>query len=116
MAKRKKSKKKISFATVERSSEESSERTVDDFLIALQKTLSRVSRESAKVPSEQARSLITGNVAFDVDLKCSLGAGQKLMLNDETGAPLRLSGQLSSDIGIEFLEDADAEAPPEETS
>ena len=40
------------------------ELTVDRFLIALQKTLSRVSRDSSAVPEEQARSLIVGNVRF----------------------------------------------------
>lgn len=74
--------------------------TLDRFLIALQKTLSRVSRDSAHVPADQARALIVGNVTFDVDLRCDLRDDGKLALESEGAVGLRLSGKIATDLGI----------------
>jgi len=89
--------------------------TVDAFLVALQKTLSRVSRDSANVPAEQARSLIVGNVAFDVALKCEL-VPESLHLTlrtDGGGFPLNLSGQIATDVAMEIPEDSPPQDQPD---
>ena len=86
--------------------------TVDRFLVALQKTLSRVSRDSATVSPDQARALIVGNVRFEVDLRCALREDEKLELRESGGFPLHLGGSIASDVGIELLEEtSDAEKP-----
>lgn len=81
--------------------------TVDRMLIALQKTLSRVSRDSADVPEGQARSIITGNVSFELEVKCSLISGEKLLLDEERGRPLKLTGQIAADVGVQLSEEGD---------
>ena len=84
------------------------EPTVDQFLLALQKTLSRVSRASANVPAGQARSLIVGSVSFDVTLRCSLNVKEdRLMLMSEGGDPLKLAGQISADVGVKLDKEAE---------
>lgn len=81
--------------------------TVDRMLIALQKTLSRVSRDSAKVPEGQARAIITGNVSFELEVKCSLTSGEKLLLDEERGRPLKLTGQIAADVGVQLVEEGE---------
>lgn len=94
--------------------------TVDRFLVALQKTLSRVSRDSAEVPPDQARALIVGEVSFGVELRVRLRDDEKLELDEEAGVPLQLSGRITSDVRVELLEEsADAnrpQAPPKKSS
>ena len=82
--------------------------SVDEFLLALQKTLSRVSRDSAQVPTGQARSLIVGSVAFEVTLRCSLDVRQdRLLLTDEGGESLKLAGQIAADVGVKLDKEVD---------
>jgi len=83
------------------------DKTVDRMLIALQKTLSRVSRDSADVPEDQARALIVGSVSFELHVQCELGVGEKLMLSEDKGNPLTLTGQITSDVGVRLDKEAD---------
>lgn len=74
--------------------------TLDGLLLALQKTLSRVSRDSASVPADQARALIVGPVSFDLSVRCRFAQPDELVLDSQDGWPLRLSGQISPDVGV----------------
>ena len=109
MAKKRKtrSSKQSKAKNIQTQPAEGDEPTVDRMLIALQKTLSRVSRDSASVPEGQARALITGSVQFELEVKCSLIEGEKLLLDEERGRPLKLSGQIAADIGVELTEGVD---------
>jgi len=83
--------------------------TVDRILLALQKSLSRVNRDSATVPHDQARSLITGDVDFRLSCRCDLKSGDKLVLNAAGEITLDLSGHINIDLGtIRLDEDKDA--------
>ena len=77
--------------------------TVDRLLVALQKTLSRVSRDSASVPEGKARSLIVGNVDFSVDLQCELEEGEQLRMDPEGSVYLQLSGRLATDHDVQAV-------------
>lgn len=78
--------------------------TLERFLLALQKTLSRVSRDSAAVPAGQARALISGPVAFDAELRCELDGEDRLGVSREGAVLLRLSGRVATDVGVRLLE------------
>lgn len=73
--------------------------SVDQLLIALQKTFSRVSRDSAGLAKDDARALIAGPVEFELMLGCEL-TGDRLQVC-EGGMPLRLKGRVLPDLGIE---------------
>ncbi len=89
--------------------------TLDALLLALQKTLSRVNKASAKVPEGQARSLIVGDVGFSLSCKCNLTSGDKVSLDNDGLITLSLSGHINTDIGVVRLEeDADATPSPEQ--
>jgi len=79
--------------------------TLDNLLIALQKTLSRVNRASSGVGAKQARSLIVGDVDFNLTCKCDLANDDKLVLNDVGNIALNLSGHINTDIGVVRLEE-----------
>jgi hypothetical protein len=79
--------------------------TVDQFLVALQKTFSRVSRDSAEIPEGDARALIMGPVEFEVSVPCALD-GDRLMLMSTGGTALRLKGTISPDLGVELDEES----------
>lgn len=77
--------------------------TVDRFLIAVQKSLSRVSRDTGRHQRQRpdgAHAIITGNVEFEVTLECALAEDERLVLVDSGGRPLRLKGNVSVDVGI----------------
>ncbi|MEO0796253.1 MAG: hypothetical protein AAFX93_13880 [Verrucomicrobiota bacterium] len=85
--------------------------SVDTFLVALQKSLSRVSRDSADVGPNQARALIAGSVAFDVSLRCNLEPlSEKLYLTESNeGYSLKLVGSINTDLDIEVYDSAGEE-------
>lgn len=80
--------------------------SVDQLLIALQKTFSRVSRDSAGLAKDDARALIAGPVEFELMLGCSL-TGDRLHVCEGGGMPLRLKGRVLPDLGIEVANEAD---------
>lgn len=73
------------------------EQTLDNLLIALQKSISRVNQLSATVPDNKARAMITGNIDFELGCRCRLIQGDKLELTDD-GIEVCLSGQINPDI------------------
>lgn len=85
------------------SSQPSPEVTLDDLLVNIQKSLSRVSARSASIPEEQARSLIHGDVNFSIDLKVD-GEGDKVIVRKDGQVNLSMSGRISTDIRNEEYE------------
>jgi len=58
--------------------------TLDDLLINIQKSLSRVSNRSSEIPEDQARALIYGDVDFSIELQVE-GDDDKVIVNKEGG-------------------------------
>lgn len=73
--------------------------TLEAVLIALQKTFSRVSAQSAEVPEEQARALVTGPVQFSFSLKLD-PQGDSLHLSPRGNIEMNLSGTIDTDVRI----------------
>ena len=88
-----------------KSATEQQSETLEHLLLALQKTLSRVNRESSNVAEGKPRSLIVGDVDFNLSCRCNLASGDKLELNDKGGITLDLSGHINTDIGVVRLEE-----------
>lgn len=74
--------------------------TVDDVLVALQKTFSRVSARSASVGAGAARALVTGNVQFDISIPVAFDGDSQLIVAPAGGQPLRLNGQIATDVRV----------------
>jgi hypothetical protein len=76
--------------------------TLDAALIALQKTFSRVSQESAKVPDDHARALISGKVAFHLSLKVGLDPqkSDQFLIQSGGGIELKLDGTIEPDVRV----------------
>lgn len=79
--------------------------TLDDLLIALQKSISRVNRRSVDVPEGDARAIITGNLRFSLALRLSHGDEDKLYLDDQGGVECSINGAIDPDIGAVILEE-----------
>jgi hypothetical protein len=71
--------------------------SLDDVLVALQKSFSRVSSRTADVGPEEARAMISGQVAFAISLKVRY-EGDYLLPDDKGSLDLNLSGTLETDI------------------
>ncbi|HEX6746538.1 MAG TPA: hypothetical protein VF092_04525 [Longimicrobium sp.] len=71
--------------------------TLDDVLVALQKSFSRVSARSADLPADAARALVVGKVNFDIGLKTNIIA-DRLVVNAGGAIELKLSGTIQQDI------------------
>ncbi|WP_019617198.1 hypothetical protein [Psychromonas ossibalaenae] len=77
--------------------------SLDDLLVNLQKSLSRVSARSGDVPDDQSRSLIYGDVDFSIELKVD-GEQDKLQVRKDGAVKLSISGKISIDIRDEEIE------------
>jgi len=71
-----------------------------EVLIALQKSLSRVSRDSVRTEKEQALALINGDVNFSFTLKCDLAADDLLVINKTGDIELQMSGIITTDLEV----------------
>lgn len=80
------------------------EHTLDKLLIALQKSISRVNENSAKVSDDKARAIISGNIGFEISCNCRLVDDDKLELCDQ-GIEISLKGQINPDIDTIVLEE-----------
>jgi hypothetical protein len=83
--------------------------TLDEVLVALQKSFSRVSAASRDVPSENARAIITGSVKFELGARFEIRKGPQagpddspdvLVHRDDGALDLRLMGQVETDTRI----------------
>lgn len=79
------------------------ELSLDDLLVNIQKSLSRVSSRSATVPENQARSIIYGDVDFSIELKIE-GEGDKLFVKKDGSVKLSMSGKISADVRNDEIE------------
>jgi len=72
---------------------------LDDVLIALQKSLSRVSNASSLVPEGQARALISGDVDFSIELNVDCRQ-HALQLNRDGDIRVSMHGKITPDIRV----------------
>lgn len=78
--------------------------TLEQVLIALQKSISRVNSISNNVPPNQARALILGDIDFDLSLKCDQD-GDKLRISNSGGISISLKGIINTDMEIAHEEE-----------
>ncbi|MEE9350968.1 MAG: hypothetical protein V3U78_01810 [Thiotrichaceae bacterium] len=71
--------------------------SLDDVIITLQKTFSRISEKSANVPEEQARALVTGIVNFEISTTVN-PEGDRLIVTKSGEVQITLKGQIETDI------------------
>ena len=76
---------------------------LDDLLVNLQKSLSRVSAKTASVPDDQARSLIYGDVDFAIELQAD-GEQDRVIVRKDGAFKLSLNGKMSMDIRGEEMD------------
>jgi len=81
---------------------------LDDVLIALQKSLSRVSCASSLVPDHHARALISGDVNFSIELRVD-NLGDRLLLNRDGDIKLSMNGKITPDIRSVSEDDVEEE-------
>jgi hypothetical protein len=83
--------------------EQSQVQRLENTLLALQKTFSRLNRETAKVSADNARATLVGNVNFEITLKVNQ-EGDYLNVEKDGMIDLHLSGQIDPDIREEDLD------------
>ncbi|MEL6329282.1 MAG: hypothetical protein AAFR38_06440 [Planctomycetota bacterium] len=93
--------------------------TLDEILIALQKSLSLVSARTGAVESDQARAVITGAVEFDLETRFEAGVSpdsgpgarpNRFVHRSDGPITLRLKGEIQTDIRTEEETDAGGDA------
>lgn len=72
---------------------------LEDILVALQKSFSRLSYRTAQAPEDAARALIVGKVDFEIVLNAE-PRGDQLRYEKTGSMNLRLKGQISTDIRV----------------
>lgn len=73
---------------------------LDRVVLALQKTFSRVSAETATVEASRARALVTGRVAFSLRLSAEMDGEDRLVATPEGSLALELSGSIETDVRV----------------
>ncbi|NJM55609.1 MAG: hypothetical protein HC841_06575 [Verrucomicrobiae bacterium] len=81
------------------------ELALEDVLLALQKSFSRVSNESGKVAAQNARALITGPVNFELNIRLA-PRKQYLAHKADGDLQLKLVGTLHPDIRVTHKDDS----------
>ena len=71
--------------------------SLDDAIVALQKTFSRVSAKTAEVDQMDARAMVSGQVNFDMSLKVH-PERDYLYLDANGSVDLRLTGMIDTDV------------------
>lgn len=74
------------------------ENTLEHVLVALQKSLSRVNSMSSKVPKNQPRALIIGDLNFEISLKCEQDEDKLRVTGGSGGIDISLKGVINTDI------------------
>ncbi len=86
------------YTTKKKSSETAEDEvTLDDVMVELQKSFSRVSAKSRNVPSEDARALIVGEVDFEISLPIE-PEKERILQKKESPISLTLRGTINTDI------------------
>ncbi len=79
---------------------------LEEVLVALQKSFSRVNNQSAAVPEQQARALMVGDVDFQLTLnvepyrKSENAPADRLLVKPGGEISLSLSGRIDTDIRV----------------
>ena len=80
---------------------------LEDIVLALQKTFSRVSAATAEVPASQARALVVGQVDFEISLRAAPHDVDHLVQEENGPIQLVLKGRIDTDIRVsEDVEDS----------
>lgn len=87
--------------------------SLDEVLIALQKSFSRVSAKSREVAPENARSMIVGKVDFELTLRVHPEA-DILRYKADGNMQLKLNGVINQDIRAAHAADLAGSGPPTE--
>jgi len=74
-------------------------KSLEQILVSLQKSISRVNESSSSVAKDRARALIIGDLNFELDLKCNLEA-DKLKQSNDGGISINLKGTINTDIQV----------------
>jgi hypothetical protein len=86
--------------------------TLDEVLTALQKSFSRVSANASDVDPQSARSLIVGNVNFELTIPLT-PSGDKLRHKSKGDLNLKLNGVIHQDVRpVHRAESAEGESEP----
>jgi len=107
--------------SVARASEQQAQQTapraeapfLEEVLVALQKSFSRVNNQSAEVPEHQARALMVGDVDFQLSLNvdpyrdAEHATADRLLVKSGGGISLTLSGRIDTDIRVAGDQDED---------
>ena len=80
---------------------------LEDILVALQKSFSRLSYRTAQAPEESARALIVGKVNFEIALNAEPD-GDQMRYAKAGSMNIKLQGQISTDIRVAEGEKGDA--------
>jgi hypothetical protein len=100
-----------SDADATKSADTGETQSLENVVISLQKTFSRVSASSSKLPPENARSLILGNVNFEMAVP--LDASQDRLFYSPTGkVSLKLTGTIQQDVRPIPRQAADPKSKP----
>ncbi len=79
--------------------------TLDSLIIALQKSISRVNRDTAKATENDTNAAfasLSGNIVFELKCKCEMDESDKIILSEKGSIEINLSGQIDPDIGVEI--------------
>ena len=82
--------------------------TLDQVVIALQKTFSRVSASTARVASHRARAIVTGRVGFSMRLEVAMPQADHLVATPGGPIVLELNGTLDTDVRVQATEAPEA--------
>ncbi len=75
--------------------------TLETYLVALQKSISRTNRDTAAVKKDPNKisAIIYGTLDFQFSCKCKLVEDAKLEICEQDGVELTLSGKIDCDVG-----------------
>lgn len=74
---------------------------LEQVVLALQKTFSRVSAHTARVSGHRARAMVTGKVGFSMRLGVAMHEDDRLVATPGGPIALELSGTLETDVRVE---------------
>ena len=97
-------KKKQPTKKVSVSAERDTSITLDDVIVSLQKTFSRVSSRTGKIPELDAQATITGTVKFELGIKVNPDSDHALRPDPQGSIDLLLSGDIETDVRYETEE------------
>lgn len=77
--------------------------TLNDVLVAFQKSFSKVSRDSKGQDENEARALITGAVNFEMELGVDYGDDKRIHYNPKGCIKLKLNGEIETDVRVKEI-------------